>query len=122
MRYHTPWGRLWNGTRYSLRGLRCALLQEQAFEYEAVVLAVVCAVALSAPLPPLQGVALVGCWMAVMALELINSAVEKAFDLIDESFRPEIKAGKDMLSAAVFLGVCFNIFLWCALAVHCMGK
>ena len=50
--------------------------------------------------------------MIVMALELVNSAVEKAFDLIDKSFRPEIKAGKDMLSGAVFIMISMNIILW----------
>lgn len=54
-------------------------------------------------------------WIVLMALELVNSATEKAFDLIDENFRPEIKAGKDMLSAAIFLMVCLNIFLWVAM-------
>ena len=59
--------------------------------------------------------ALVGSWTAVMALELINSAVERAFDLIDKDYRAEIKAGKDMLSAAVFLAIAFNIIFWAAL-------
>ena len=34
------------------------------------------------------------------------------FDLIDKNFNPQIKAGKDMLSASVFISVCFNIVLW----------
>ena len=50
-----------------------------------------------------------------MALELVNSAVERAFDLIDRGYRAEIKAGKDMLSAAVFLAIVFNVILWAAL-------
>ena len=59
-----------------------------------------------------RSVILTGSWCVVMCIELINSSVEKAFDLIDKNFRPEIKAGKDMLSAAVFIAVCFNIVLW----------
>jgi diacylglycerol kinase len=47
-----------------------------------------------------------------MALELINSAVERAFDLIDQEYNLHVKAGKDMLSAAVFLMICFNMLLW----------
>ena len=50
-----------------------------------------------------------------MALELVNSAVERAFDLIDKNYRAEIEAGKDMLSAAVFLVIVFNVLLWAAL-------
>ncbi len=52
-----------------------------------------------------------GAWLIVMCLELINSSVEKAFDLIDKNFRDEIKAGKDMLSSAIFFAICFNIIL-----------
>ena len=61
---------------------------------------------------------LVLIWLIVMALELVNSSVEKAFDLIDENYRPEIKAGKDMLPSAVFIMVCFNIFSWTALILE----
>lgn len=61
-----------------------------------------------------------GMWLIVMAFEMINSAVEKAFDMIDEKYRPEIKAGKDMLSAAVFLMVCFNIILWLVIINTCI--
>lgn len=114
MRYAAPHLRLFHATRYSLRGLRAALRQEQAFEYEAVVFLVICASSMYLPLA--WGLALAGGWLAVMALELVNGAVERAFDLIDKGFRPEIQAGKDMLSAAVFIMVCFNIILWAAAA------
>lgn len=110
-RYH-PFARLYHATRYSLNGLFCALKQEQAFEYEAVVLAGLFAVILWAKLPLWASVVLVGAWLIVMAFELVNSAVERAFDLIDKEYNPHIKAGKDMLSAAVFLAVLFNIALW----------
>ena len=62
-----------------------------------------------------RALAVLGGWMAVMALELVNSAVERAFDLIDRNYRAEIKAGKDMLSAAVFLAIAFNVLLWAVL-------
>ena len=45
----------------------------------------------------------------------VNSAVERAFDLIDKTYNPAIKAGKDMLSAAVFLMILANVLLWTAL-------
>lgn len=114
MRHNNPLARLVNATRYSLSGLYSAFRQEQAFEYETVVLAVIVAIATSARLPLLHSVLLVGAWLAVMAFELVNSAVERAFDLIDTQYRPEIKAGKDMLSAAVFLIILLNMGLWVA--------
>ena len=60
----------------------------------------------------------VAAWLLVICFELVNSAVEKAFDLIDENFRPEIKAGKDMLSAAVFVAIALNVILWLIFAIQ----
>jgi diacylglycerol kinase (ATP) len=113
-----PVARLYRGTRYSLSGLLLAFRQEQAFEYETVVLTFLFAVLLWAEVPFLRSVALVGAWLAVMALELINSAVERAFDLVDKEYNVQIKAGKDMLSAAVFLAIVFNVLLWGALVYN----
>ena len=102
--------RLYHALGYSLEGLAHAVRHEAPFQYECVVFLGIC---LFLPFStPVWGVALMGAWLCVMILELVNSAVEKAFDLIDSHFRPEIKAGKDMLSAAVFLMICFNVMLW----------
>jgi diacylglycerol kinase (ATP) len=98
-----------------LSGLVCAFKQEQAFEFEVVVLAVLLAVLLRVRPSPALSAALVGAWLIVMALELVNSAVERAFDLIDKEHNLQIKEGKDMLSAAVFLAILFNVLLWGAL-------
>ena len=118
MKYSNIFSRLFNASRYSLDGLIYALRNEQAFQYEAAVFAVLCAVILLFDVPALWAVILMGAWIPVMCLELVNSAVEKAFDLIDENFRPEIKAGKDMLSLSVGMSIAFNIFLWvCAVVV-----
>ena len=112
MRYRNPLMRLYHASCYSLSGLYHALKHEQAFRYEAIVFCVLCAVILFARITIMLSLFLMGMWLIVMALELINSAAEKAYDLIDKNFRPEIKAGKDMLSAAIFIMICFNILLW----------
>ncbi|MBQ3403508.1 MAG: diacylglycerol kinase [Synergistaceae bacterium] len=112
MIYRNPFKRLYNASLYSVDGLIHAVRNEQAFRYEAVVFIVLCTALTISPLAVMRRLFLVGMWLLVMALELVNSSVERAFDLIDENFRPEIKAGKDMLSASIFIMVCFNVFLW----------
>lgn len=112
MRYNNPFLRLFNASRYSASGLLYAVKNEQAFQYECIVFVIILVALIFISLPLEFKIILIFLWLIVMCLELINSAVEKAFDLIDENFRPEIKAGKDMLSAAVFLAVCFNIGVW----------
>ena len=115
MRYSNIFSRLWNASRYSLCGLIYALRYEQAFQYEAAVMIIVLSVILILHVPFQLSLMIVFAWSLVMCLELINSSVEKAFDLIDEHYRPEIKAGKDMLSASVFIAVVCNIILWLSL-------
>lgn len=112
MQYRNPFSRLLNASKYSLQGLAYALRHEQAFQYEAAVFVVLCAVLLMLDIPAGQSFALAGVWLVVMCLELVNSASEKAFDLITQDYHPLVKAAKDMLSASVFLAVCFNIVLW----------
>ena len=104
MQYSNIFSRLIHATRYSLEGLYYALRHEQSFRYEAVVFAIIIFLT--------RSLTLTGAWCVVMSLELVNSAVEKGFDLVDKSVRPEIKAAKDMLSCSVFIAVCFNIVLW----------
>ena len=112
MKYRNPAARLYHATRYSLSGLFCAFKQEQAFRYEAIVLVFILFV-LSWLRPPFSvAVALAGAWLSVMVFELVNGAVERAFDLIEKEYNAQVKAGKDMLSASVFLMISFNVLLW----------
>ena len=111
-RYRNPLQRLIHATRYSIEGLLYALKNEQAFQYETIVFVILCVILLLINREITYKFFIAVMWLAVMALELINSTVEKAFDLIDEHLRPEIKAGKDMLSSAVFIMICLNIILW----------
>ncbi len=112
MIYRNPLKRLYHASIYSISGLAYALKNEQAFRYEFVVFCVLCIILCLVPIDLINSLFFAAMWFIVMALELVNSAAEKAFDLIDKNFRPEIKAGKDMLSAAIFIMICFNIFSW----------
>ena len=112
MKYANPIQRLVSASRYSLEGLVYALRNEQAFRYEFVALAVICLVLVIMDLPSLWSAVLFGAWLIVMCFELVNSAVEKAFDLITEERHPVVKAAKDMLSTSVFIAICLNVVLW----------
>ncbi len=118
MLYPNPAARIINASRYSIEGLRYALAHEQAFRYEAFTFLVICIALAFLDIPLVWCVMIAGEWMIVMCLELINSAVEKAFDLITEDRSPAVKAGKDMLSAAVFIAIGLNIILWVAAIIN----
>ena len=118
--YNNPLTRLIKGTRYSLEGIYYALKHEQSFQYEAIIFVALCIFLCLVELNLEHKIFLVIMWLIVMAFEIVNSAVEEAFDLIDENFRPKIKAGKDMLSGAVFLMISVNVMLWLAEIINAL--
>lgn len=102
---------------YSLAGLRRAWSNEQAFRHEVLLCPVI--VLLLVWLQPGAGwtaAALFG-WLAVMAVELLNSAIEEAFNLISPGYNEHVKYGKDMASAAIFLLLVANGILWLCLLI-----
>lgn len=114
MIYRNPLMRIFKASIYSLQGLYFALKNEQAFRYEAVTFIVICVLLCVTSFPLMHKIFLAAMWVIVMCFELVNSSLEKAFDMISKEYRPEIKAGKDMLSAAVFLMIFVNILAWSA--------
>lgn len=100
---------------YSLAGLRRAWTGEQAFRHE-VLLCPVMALLLLILQPGFGWTAAAAAgWLFVMALELVNSAIEEAFDLVSPEYNEHVKFGKDMASAAVLMGLVANGILWICL-------
>ena len=118
MHYDNIFDRLFHAGIYSLNGIIHAVKHEQAFRYELIMMILIFALIFLLNLSLIESLCVLFGWGMIMCFELINSAVEKAFDLIDVKFRPEIKAGKDMLSGAVFICVCLNIILWLTLIMN----
>lgn len=106
---------------YSLAGLQRAWQNEQAFRHEVLVLALI--VILLACIQPGFGwsAAAIAGWLFVMALELLNSAIEEAFDLISPERNIHVKYGKDMASGAILVGLVANAALWICLLLEASG-
>jgi diacylglycerol kinase (ATP) len=105
-------GHLFKALDYALQGLRRAWREEWAFRHEVVVLGVLFLLLLVTEKSPALMLLTLGGWLFVMAIELLNSAVENAFDLISKEPNERIKAGKDMASAAIFLAIVVNVLIW----------
>ena len=99
-------------THYSLQGLGRAWREEQAFRHEVMVLGGLFLLLLLTEKSLGLMLLTLGGWLFVMSIELLNSAVENAFNLIDREPNDRVKAGKDMASAAIFLAVAANVGLW----------
>ncbi len=105
-------GRLFKALRYSAQGLRAALRHEAAFRQE---LAIALPLMLLAPWVAQSGLhalALIGVWVAVIVVELINSAIEALADALSLEQMPLLGRAKDLGSAAVLLTLLFAMGVW----------
>jgi diacylglycerol kinase (ATP) len=100
--------------RNSLMGLRFAVGSERAVRQElaALGLGIPLALVLSGQL--WVRVALVGVLLLVLAVELLNTAVEKLCDHLAPEQHPAIGRVKDLGSAAVFCALVLAALVWAA--------
>jgi diacylglycerol kinase (ATP) len=107
--------RLIAATRYSCYGLKAALQHEAAFRQELWVAVVLWPIALWTASSTQQALLLIGSIVAVLVVELLNSAIEALADAISLEHNPLLGRAKDLGSAAVLLTVLFATAVW---AVH----
>lgn len=114
----TPTGfalkRLYSATLNSLRGLGYGVWREAALRQEAIVLTA--ALPLGMIAAPSLGwyVAMIGSLLVVLAIELLNTAIEKLADYVTRERHVEIRRIKDLGSAAVFCALCLAGLIWLA--------
>jgi diacylglycerol kinase (ATP) len=108
-------GRIAKAWGYSLQGLQGAWRSEAAFRQEVLASLVLLPTALLMPVPLLQRALLAGSVVAVMVVELLNSAIEAAIDRISSERHPLSKRAKDCGSAAVLLAIVIAALVWAAI-------
>ena len=95
---------------YSWEGLKHGVRSEQALKHVLVILVVLLGLLLWFRQWPFLVMAL--CWAFVLALELLNAAVERVCDLVSPEYNALIKQAKDLASAATAVAVGANVLLW----------
>jgi diacylglycerol kinase (ATP) len=108
--------RIGNAFRYSMQGLGHALKHEAAFRQELAFVLPFAVIAVFLPLPLLEKIVIVALAVAVLVVELLNSAVEAAIDRISLERHPLSGRAKDLGSAAVFLSISTFVMSWLLLA------
>ena len=104
--------RLLLATRYSWQGLRAGWRTQASLRYE------FCASFLLLPLAVWLGrtaverALLIGSWLAVVVVELINSAIETVVDRIGGDLHELSGRAKDLGSAAVFCSIVLAATVW----------
>lgn len=106
--------RLLAATRISFEGLAAAIRHEAAFRHELVLAAVLVPLGFWLGADGAQRALLVGSVLAVLVVELLNSAVEATVDRISSDLHPLAKRAKDLGSAAVMLAIASAAVVWLA--------
>jgi len=98
--------------RNSLRGVAFAARSERAIRQELATLVAAIPAALLVSAHLWVRVALVGSILLILAVELLNTGLEKLCDHLNPEHHPTIGAIKDMGSAAVFCSLALAALVW----------
>jgi diacylglycerol kinase (ATP) len=104
--------RLFKALRYSWQGIRAAIRHEAAFRQELMLSLPLLACTPWVAQSSLHALGLVGVWIAVWVVELLNSAVEALADEQSLDRVPLLGRAKDLGSAAVLLTLSFALLVW----------
>ena len=107
----TGLSRLWHAAGYSLAGLRAGW-GEPAFRQEAMAAMLLLPASFWLGQSWLESAVLAGSVIALMVVELLNTAIETAIDRVGPEWHALSKRSKDMGSAAVLLSLLFCIGVW----------
>jgi len=104
--------RLVNALRFSWQGLRAAFRHEEAFRQELSASFVLVPLALWLGDGGIEKSLLLGAWILVPIVELLNSAVEAAIDRIGDERHKLSGRAKDLGSAAVLIALLNAVVVW----------
>lgn len=88
---------------YALNGLRIAVLTETQVQRQFIISLLVITVGLLFRFTSSEWIRLIACMGAVIALELVNTAIEVLCNLVHPDHHPTIKHIKDISAAAVLV-------------------
>lgn len=103
----------WRSARTAVFGLRYAILREKNFFIQSIFAIVVLTAALFLEIEADRVIILIIVIALVLALELVNSAIEKTLDLVKPRLHEQVQIVKDMMAGAVLLAVFFAAVIGC---------
>ncbi|RST61476.1 diacylglycerol kinase family protein [Siminovitchia terrae] len=96
-------GRLLDSFSYAIQGLRHAVRTERNFQIHLTAALIVSMCGFAFRLNRMEWVFILICIFGMIALELLNSAIEKTVDLVTDEIKPLAKQAKDMAAGAVMV-------------------
>lgn len=107
---------------YSMAGLKSAFLHEMAFRQEVFLALILFPAPFFMPIEMLFKLYLLASMMAVMIVELLNSAIEAVVDKASPEIHPLAKKAKDYGSAAVFISMVHLVLAWALALTMAFGQ
>ncbi len=104
--------RVLKATLWSLQGLKAAWLHESSFRLEVYLLVVLAPLALWMGADGVERALLLGSCLLVLAVELLNSAIEAVIERFGPEQHELAGRAKDMGSAAVFVCMVNVVLVW----------
>lgn len=112
-----PVTRLINATVFSLQGLRTAFIHEQAFRLEVYIFIILVPLAFYLGSSNLDYALMIGSWLLVMIVELVNSAIEAVVDRFGGEQHELSGRAKDIGSAAVMMALLLSAITWAGVLI-----
>jgi diacylglycerol kinase (ATP) len=107
--------RVWHALRWSLNGLRQCWVLESSFRLEVYLFVLLAPLGWWLGGSAIERVLLIGSLLLVIAVEVMNSAIEAVVDRWGPEWHEMAGRAKDMGSAAVFLLMLNVMFTWAVL-------
>ena len=104
--------RVWRAFGFSFQGMRAAFVNEAAFRQELFVFILIAPLGIVLGRTGVERALLVGSWVLVLVVELLNSAIEATVDRFGEEHHDLAGRAKDMGSAAVLIAIGLSILTW----------
>lgn len=110
--------RIFDATAYSMKGIAAGWKHEAAFRQELILSLVLLPFSFLLAANPLQWLLLVFPLLVLLAVEMLNSAIENVVDRFGDEYHELSGRAKDMGSAAVFFCLVLTGTSWIAIAWH----
>lgn len=104
--------RIWQAFFYSIDGIIAAWRDEPAFKQEMILAALMIPAAFFLTADKISLILMIGSVLLVLAMELLNTAVEAAINRVGPEIHPLSKKAKDAASASVMVALINAAFVW----------
>lgn len=94
---------------YALNGLRSCFVSEQNFRIHTLLTVVAVIFAIVFNISAMEWIATGFCIAFVIAMEMINTAIEKLCDVVHKDIHPGIKKVKDIAAGTVLVSAIFSL-------------